>query len=277
MHFFRAGMFFILSWKACNWVRFISVIAIGVCSNLMCLWKVPLAFTWLLGMLTSSPRLARMGNVCAGRHIYRINQKHWGLAYECVGNFLVVYWFYLICICCNFKKGELRTGVAILTHICIFLVKWLERLIRLLVSKNMGKLEGFFDWAVLLLFTGLKIWEECVPLKWCVNMDILTGQNSKVQFLLQVAFGSPIISTNENVPKGKQQEQRITGSVWLWSAECSPDPSHGSCSSNHPEYLPFFRMPLWPSSGLLAKGHSQGQSIFQTQADCAALAWGDFI
>lgn len=75
MHFFRAGMFFILSWKACNWVRFISVIAIGVCSNLMCLWKVPLAFTWLLGMLTSSPRLPRMWNVCAGRHIYRINLR----------------------------------------------------------------------------------------------------------------------------------------------------------------------------------------------------------
>lgn len=58
------------------------------------------------------------------------------------------------------------------------------------MGKNKGKLEGFFDWTVLLLFTGLKNQEECVSLKWCVSMDILIVQDSKVQFLLLVNTSS---------------------------------------------------------------------------------------
>lgn len=58
----------------------------------------------------------------------------------------------------------------------------------------MGKLEGFFDWAVLLLFT--KNPEECVPLKLCVSMDILIAQDSKVQFLLLVNTSSFKVSNH---------------------------------------------------------------------------------
>lgn len=140
MHFFRAGMFFILSWKACNWVGFISVIAISVCSSLMRLWKVPLAFTWLLGMLTSSPKPASMWNVSAERYKYRMILILRSIKAQFVIALVTFLKFAsIICTYSDLKNRKIkkREGIAenrwgwftaMLTYICVLPVKWIGRL-----------------------------------------------------------------------------------------------------------------------------------------------------